>query len=454
MAESTKTRREFLQQSLLAGAGLTLSAMGMPASSYARILGANDRVNVGLVGFSDRARQALLPAFFNNNKALNFDLIAVSDIWNRRREEGKAFLEQKTGHSVQACVNNDELYKIKDLDAVFIASADFQHAYHTIEAVKNKCDVYSEKPFAETMEDARKALKAVKESGKIMQVGTQRRSGPSYHSAANFIKEGKFGPITMVEMTWNVNQPGRWRRPELVNSIRESDTDWKRFLAGRPADKWDPRKYLEYRLFWPYSSGIFGQWMTHQIDTVHWFSGLKHPRSAVANGGIYMWKDGRKNPDTLTAVFEYGPENDPTSGFQVMYSSRFHNSAGGTKEIYYSNGGTIDMSTNKISPTGGLTEKEAQEMGMHANLLPSMTLSSEGAAVTSANTGVDSLTNAHVHNWMSCVRERKQPNAPIEAAYSHSIALIMGNAAYRTGMKATFDETTQEVMVGGKVFTM
>src|SRR5690606_38300513 len=126
-----------------------------------------------------------------------------------------------------------------------------------------------------------------------------------------------------------------------------------------------------------------------------------------------------------------------------------HNSAGGTKEIYYSNGGTIDMSTNKMSPTGGLTEKEAQEMGMHANLLPSMTLSSEGAAVTSANTGVDSLTNAHVHNWMSCVREREQPNAPIEAAYSHSIALTMGNAAYRTGMKATFDETTQEVMVGG-----
>ncbi len=454
MSESKKTRREFLQQSLLAGAGVTISAMGIPASSYARIMGANDRVNVGLVGFSDRARQALLPSFFNNNKELNFDLVAVSDIWNRRRDEGKAFLQQKTGHNVQACMNNDELYNIKGLDAVFIASPDFAHAYHTIEAVKNKCDVYSEKPFAETMEDARNALKAVKDSGRIMQVGTQRRSGPSYHAAANFIQQGKFGPITMVEMTWNVNQPGRWRRPDLVKSIKESDTDWKRFLAGRPQDSWDPRKYLEYRLFWPYSSGIFGQWMTHQIDTVHWFSGLKHPRSAVANGGIYMWKDGRKNPDTLTAVFDYGPENDPTSGFQVMYSSRFHNSAGGTKEIYYSNGGTIDMSTNKISSTGGLTEREAQEMGMHANLLPNQTLSNEAAATTSANTGGDPLTNAHVRNWMTCVRERKQPNAPIEAAYSHSIALIMGNAAYRTGMKSTFDEATQEVMVGGKVFKM
>ncbi len=138
--------------------------------------------------------------------------------------------------------------------------------------------------------------------------------------------------------------------------------DWQRFLCTRPQkDSWDPRKYLEYRLFWPYSSGIFGQWMTHQIDTVHWFSGLKHPRSAVANGGIYQWKDGRSNPDTLTAVFDYRSIQRPVQrASRVVYSSCFHNSAGGTKELYYSNGGMIDMSTNKISPTGGLREREAR----------------------------------------------------------------------------------------------
>ena len=87
---------------------------------------------------------------------------------------------------------------------------------------------------------------------------------------------------------------------------------WSRSIAYK---KWDPRKYLEYRLFWPYSSGMPGQWMSHQIDTVHWFSGYHHPRTVVANGGIYMCKDGRKNWDTTTAVFEYGPQNDATSGF-------------------------------------------------------------------------------------------------------------------------------------------
>jgi hypothetical protein len=116
----------------------------------------------------------------------------------------------------------------------------------------------------------------------------------------------------------------------------------------------------------------------------------------------------------------------------------------------------IDMSTNKISPTGGLREKEAAEMGMKANLLPSMDLSSVAASVeTGANTGGDDTTDAHVRNWMECVRKQDvKTNAPIEAAYSHSIALIMGTAAYRTGMKATFDEAKQDVIVGGKVFTL
>jgi predicted dehydrogenase len=129
---------------------------------------------------------------------------------------------------------------------------------------------------------------------------------------------------------------------------------------NRPYEPWNPRKYLEYRLFWPYSSGIPGQWMAHQIDTVHWFSGYDHPRSVAANGGIYLWKDGRENFDTMTAVFDYGPKDDPSKGFQVVYSSRFTNSAGGVKELYYSNGGMLNLDTNKITPQGGLAENHAR----------------------------------------------------------------------------------------------
>lgn len=436
------TRREFIQKSALGAAGLTLGA-----KSYSRISGANDRVRVGIVGFSDRFRQSLAPAFLSQAKEFNFEIVAVSDLWNRRRDEAETFFKGN-GVTIRKARNNDELYSGKDTDAVIISTADFQHALILEEAVRAGQDAYCEKPFAETMADARVALKAVQETKKIVQIGSQRRSTPNYIAANDYIKSGKFGKIVMVEMSWNVNQPGRWRRPELTGVIKESDTDWKRFQLNRTPAAWDPRKYLEFRLFWPYSSGIPGQWMAHQIDTVHWFTGLSHPKSVAANGGNYLWKDGRTNFDTITAVMDYG---DANSGFQVVYTSRFTNSAGGTKEIYFSNGGSLNLDTNKINSEGGLRANEAKAMNMQANLLEPMDL--PGFKVeSSANTGSDPMTNAHVRNWMECVRDRKKPNADIIAGYNHSIATIMCTAALRTGEKASFDEAKQEVLAGGKVF--
>jgi predicted dehydrogenase len=447
-----KSRRTFIKESTLAASGVLIAQQGFTASSYRRIKGANDRIRVGVVGFSDRHRSTHMPCFMNHYKELNFDIVAVSDIWKRRREEGVAQWKQKMQHDIIGCRNNEELYDRKLADAVFISTADFQHARHAIQAVEAGCDAYVEKPFAETMEDNRDALKAVKASDKIVQIGSQRRSGANYMAANEFIRSGKFGNIVMVELTWNVNQPGRWRRPELVPLLKEEDTDWKRFLINRPAVPFDARKYLEYRLFWPYSSGLPGQWMSHQIDTVHWFTGLQHPRSVVANGGIYMWKDGRKNWDTITAVFDYGPMDDPSSGFQVTFQSRMDNGDDVATEIYYSNGGELNLNTNKITPAGGLTQHFADAMHMKANLLPTMELSNAEKVITSANTGGDSLTSGHIRNWLECVRSRKQPHAPVEAGYYHSIANIMTNAAVHTGSKVTFDEKTQNVMVNGQPF--
>lgn len=439
------TRREFIQKAALGTAGLTLGA-----KSYSRILGANDRIRVGIVGYSDRFRGSLSPAFLSLAQELNFEFTALSDIWSLRREKADTFYKSK-GISLRLARNNDELYSGKDTDAVIISTADFQHALHCAEAVEAGRDAYVEKPFAETMADARVALKAVQKTGKIVQIGSQRRSAANYTAANEYINSGKFGKIVMVEMTWNVNQPGRWRRPNDVPLLKESDTDWKRYQMNRPPLAFDPRKYLEFRLFWPYSSGIPGQWMAHQIDTVHWFTKLAHPRSVAANGGIYLWKDGRTNFDTMTAVFEYGDPGDLTSGFQVVYSSRFTNSAGGTKELYYSNGGMMNLDTNKVTPEGGLREREAAAMKMKANLLEPFDL--PGVTIeTAADTGGDPMTTAHMKNWMECVRSRKKPNADIVAGYNHSIANIMCTACLRTGEKATFDEKSQEVMAGGKVF--
>lgn len=443
---SDYSRREFIKKASIGAGVIGLTAMGIDAKSYGRIMGANDRVQVGIVGFSNRFKDSLVPSFLNHAKELNFEFVAVSDIWNRRRDEAEAYIKQKSDNTIKKYRNNDELYADKGIDAVIISTADFQHALMAAEAVRNGKDVYVEKPMAETLEDAKILVKAVKETGKILQVGSQRRSAPNYIAADEYIKSGKFGDINMVEMTWNVNQPGRWRLPKLVKEIRQEDTDWDRFLMDRPKVAWDPRKYLEFRLFWPYSSGIWGQWMAHQIDTVHWFSGLNHPRSVVANGGIYTWKDGRENPDTVTAVMDYGPENDKSKGFQVLYSSRFTNSAGGIKELYYSNAGMLNLDTNQVTAEGGLSERSAAEMGMKANLLTPFTLDNAAKTETSANTGGDPMTSLHMRNWMDCVRNRKTPNASVEAGYNHSIANIMARIAMETGKRVTFDDAKQEVL--------
>lgn len=445
-ANSDYSRREFIKKASIGAGVIGLTAMGIDAKSYGRIMGSNDRVQVGIIGFSNRFKDSLVPSFLNHSKELNFEFVAVSDIWNRRRDEAEAYIKQKTDNTIKKYRNNDELYADKGIDAVIISTADFQHALMAAEAVRNGKDVYVEKPMAETLEDAKILLKAVKETGKILQVGSQRRSAPNYIAADEYIKSGKFGDINMVEMTWNVNQPGRWRLPKLVKEIRQEDTDWDRFLMNRPKVAWDPRKYLEFRLFWPYSSGIWGQWMAHQIDTVHWFSGLNHPRSVVANGGIYTWKDGRENPDTVTAVMDYGPENDKSKGFQVLYSSRFTNSAGGIKELYYSNAGMLNLDTNQVSAEGGLSERSAVEMGMKANLLTPFTLDNAAKMETSANTGGDPMTSLHMRNWMDCVRNRKTPNASVEAGYNHSVANIMARTAMETGKRVTFDDGKQEVI--------
>lgn len=449
-----ETRRGFFKKAAAGVAGLTFGGLanGLSARSYGRIIGANNRIRVGVIGFSDRFKGSLFPCFMNHAQELNFEFTALSDIWKVRRENGQAFLKEKTGRNIALCRNNEELYERDDIDAVIISTADFQHALHLVEAAHAGKDAYVEKPFAETMDDANAALAASRQAGIVVQIGSQRRSGANYQAASEYIASGKFGAINMVEMCWNVNQPGRWRRPQECASIRETDVDWVRYQLNRPKTNWDPRKYLEYRLFWPYSSGIPGQWMCHQIDTVHWFTGLKYPRNVVANGGIYQWADGRTNADTLTAVFDYGPTDNPQKGFQVVYSSRFSNSAGDVKELYYSNGGMLNLDTNEVTSNGGLKAQEAAAMNMQANLLEPFKLP-EMTVEAGANTNGDPLTSAHIRNWMVCVKENnRSTNCPVEAGYSHAIACGMANAAYRTGLRVVYDESSGQILAGGKVF--
>src|SRR5216117_2386288 len=174
MSKKKMPRRDFVKTAAAGVAGM--AAASIPAASYARILGANDRVRVGIVGFSDRFRQALLPAFKAAGPSLDFEIVAVSDIWNRRRDEGVAEIERVMGAKPRAFRNNEEKYAAKVTDAVMISTPDFLHAYHGVEAIQAGKDAYIKKPLAHSMEQAIAIRDAVKKSDRVVQVGTQRRS--------------------------------------------------------------------------------------------------------------------------------------------------------------------------------------------------------------------------------------------------------------------------------------
>ena len=442
-----------------------LKAQQAPAMAAGPYYRANETVRVACVGYSDRFRGSLLPCFLHHNKELKFDLVAVADLWKKRlNEKAVPELEKKLGHKVAAYSSDVALYdQAKDIDAVIISTADFQHAQHAAHAVNAGKDAYCEKPLAEDMYSANMLKDAVDKKragglmlpGSILQIGSQRRSGKKYQAAREFLKSGKFGDISYVDLRWNVNQPKRWRRPEdLVKSLKLEDIDWKMWLLDRDpaAYAFDPRKYLEFRLFWPFSSGTPGQWMCHQIDTVAWFMDMPYPKSAVSSGGLYQWADGRMSYDTFTTVLEYGESGVKGKGFQCVFQSHQHNCGGGANpnrespiEKYFGPNGCIDMGTGKVT-NEGVELKKGQKWEETDLPAPKETV------VTSANTGGDALTSAHMRNWMECVRARKNPNAPIEAGYSHAIALIMANAAARTGCKATFCPKSRQVMVNGKPF--
>lgn len=444
------TRRDFCK----GAAGFAgIIAAGAAPSLYAA--GANDRVRVACVGFSDRFWQSLAPSFKESAGALNFDMVAVADLWKKRlAEKAVPWMKERFGHDVAAYSSDVELYeKAKDVDAVIISTADFQHARHAARAVAAGKDVYCEKPMAEDMASANLLLDAVNAKrkagfapGAVLQIGSQRRSGPAYLAAKEYFDGGRFGSLTFVDLCWNVNQSRRWRRPEsLVASLKREDVDWNAWLLDRdPAEnEFDPRKYLEFRLFWPFSSGIPGQWMCHQIDTVGWYTGHQYPLSAVSSGGVYAWDDGRQSFDTFTTILEYGPCRLNPKGFQVLFSSRQTNSARGNVEKYHGPQGTVDLCEGTWSNEG--VERAKRVEGKLAE--------DYAKAETAANTGKDNLTIAHMRNWMECVRARRNPNASVDAGYGHTIALIMSNAASRTGKKASFDPATRQIVVDGKPWT-
>jgi len=445
-------RRQFLKDTAKAAA-LATSAVSMSARAYSRVLGANDRIRLGQLGCGDRSRghvhMAQLAA-----KHTPVEHVAVCDLWSKARERRAAQVKQAFGVEPKVFKYYEDMLAQNDIDGVMIATGDFQHAKLCAEVVRAGKDCYVEKPFANVLAEAKECRAVVKASKQVVQMGSQHRTQPYQIAVRDIVRSNRIGPIVKIEQEWNVNMPRWHQRQAAIRELREEDTDWKRWLLGKPYRPFDPRVYLEFRLFKDFSGGIFDQWMSHGADLVHLWTDSTHPVSCVATGGIFVWKDGRENPDTATAVFTY------PKGFLYSYSTTFGNSyrsfsrifgREGTIENYGGEGASLFMVTREGGPHEPDPEGSPHKPEYFAP--PGMGPSDEkpeivrvAGAPPGDSHGPNDDDAHHLENWLQAMRDRKQPDANIDHGFSHAICCIMAAQSYWSGKKLYWDPQKEEIV--------
>jgi predicted dehydrogenase len=427
-------RRNFLEASLLAGG----AAIANTALSYARIVGANDRLRLGHIGIGNRGSD-LIEITSQLKDTHKIEMTAVCDLWRVNREKAVVGYAKGFGRAPQTFRNIEELLPQKDIDAVIISTPEHSHSPLLKLAAEAGKDVYVEKPMGNVLAEARAARDAVIQNKRIVQVGTQHRSEPYPRLAHDLIHSGALGDVSKIEIVWNYHGP-RWRGREEVSEIREQDTDWRRWLLTKPDRPFDPRLYFEFRLYREFSSGIPDQWMSHGIDLVHWFMEDSYPKSAVASGGIFAWHDGRENADTFQTLLEY------PKGFLVSYSTSFGNDAPSFTR-YMGKKATL----MNIGGEGSPQYKLVEEVGNHEDnadidrkrpekylLLPGQKQIPPMA--------IDDLSLGHMANWLECIRSREQPHSTVDAGLGQSVACMMAARSYWSGRKVFWDAQREEIV--------
>ncbi|HNY38850.1 MAG TPA: Gfo/Idh/MocA family oxidoreductase [Bryobacteraceae bacterium] len=375
----TTDRRQFLA-----------SAAGLAA---AQKLSANDKLTYGLIAAGGRGRY--LSRYFTQ---LGAQCLAVCDAYEPNME---AALKDTPG--AKKFIEHEALLAMPGIDFVVCAGPDHWHVPHLIDSIKAGKDVYTEKPLARTLQDGARAVKTVKASGKIVQVGMQRRSAPSLRDAKKIIDDGKLGRITMTKAQWNWNTS----KP-LNNAPLDGELHWNRFLGSAPKRAVEPMRWRSWRVFKDYAGGNMTDQGTHLMDVVLWFTGKGVPKSAVAQGYIAKMT-GAEHPDVFSAVFDHG---DMLTTWTLDYANAYEN---GWSILFMG-----DEATMRLDDAGVTVWKEP----WHQNREPIVEMKAPVPM------------EPHIQNFLDCIKSRQQPNCPVEIAQAAVAGPHLANIAMFEGRKA------------------
>jgi predicted dehydrogenase len=404
---SRKTRRTFLKQAAIG----TAAALAYPS---ARILGANDRIRIGMIGVGGRGTELLKQVL----ELHDAQLVAIADVYSRRRDEAK-----QNAPGIETLDHYQRLLDRKDIDGVIVASPLHIHKLHFLDTLAAGKDLYSEKTMTWSIAEADQCLAAAQKSDRVVQIGLQHESSGPLADARKWLKEGSVGKVTEVEAWMSRNTAhgkAQWVR-EVPADCNAQNVDWNAFLNGRHERPFDGYKFINWRLYWEFSGGNVTENMVHQIAWIMTALELPIPSAATMSGGVFSEKDGREVPDTIIATMEYPGD------VVVTWQSTFNNSHYGLGERFLGSDGTIEH-------IAGATDMVAGKSNEVVRYYPEKTNRPQSVLLTG-----DTPDQNHMQNWLDCIRLRKTPNASVDIGYRSAIAAHMCNIAYREKQRVTFE---------------
>jgi predicted dehydrogenase len=420
MVRSRMNRRDFVRNTAFASALATT-----PAAR--NVLGANERLVVGVIGPGG-------PPFTRGKSVMRFflrlgaEVAAISDVYEPHAEAAKA----EAGGKAEITKDYRKLLERKDLDAVIIGTPDHWHALPTIHACQAGKHVYVEKPLATSIAEGRKMVEAARKYNRIVQAGTQHRSGPHFKRVEDLVQSGILGEITQVR-AWNMGNS----YPNGIGNPPDTDPprglDWDMWLGPSPKVPYNPNRFTNgnFRWFWDYAGGLMTDWGVHWIDTIHQCMHVVAPRSVSASGGKLALTDNRETPDTLEVVYEY-------AGWILIYSmsqcvNRGIDNKGGGIQFYGTNATLYtDRSQYELFPRE-IRKGNAEESTTTFDTDPIR------------GRGSDQET-PHVQNFMDAIRGRAKLNADVEVCQRSTTVAILGNIAMKVGRKLYWDPDKEEVI--------
>ncbi len=383
-----------------------MTALAASASSYQRILGANGKIGLALIGCGGRGR-SVLGSFVKND---SIKTTALCDIYPARIDEANAIAPDAKGYRFHEDVLADS-----SVDAVLIATPDHWHAGTCIDAANAGKDIYCEKPLTLEFDEGPRIVKAVRVNDRVCQVGMQQRSAAHYLQAKrDYFDTGRLGKVTMARTWWHGN--GAHLRPYPTGTeSKPSNLDWSRFLGPVKWQEWDPKKYFNFRAYLEFGGGQITDLFTHWIDAVHMFMDQDDPVAAVASGGVYNYKDGRTAPDTIACLLDY--RQGWTATFEATLAP---GKKGAAVEVVGTEGNLyIDRRSFTFTPL-------------------------EGSPVEVKASG--DMTQDHVNNFVDCVKSRQRPNGDVWVGHRSAQASHLGNIAYLQKRRINFNPDREEIL--------